>query len=207
LPVCHREPELAFLGATRKRSHGSATALPLGDPARGAPCCSSGEPFAQGTSATAAEQHSGYVRLPDKRQAPPVCPLVTHKLRFPPPERGSRSTCSKVKERSKTWLTSDKLRDGMKVLEGRCASESFHSAPWCTEYTGERLKSLYANARGVQNEQEEPEALAQSQSYDIIGLSETCWDESCDWSALIDSYRREGERGRAGETAEWQCSM
>ena len=85
LPVCHREPELAFLGATHKPSPGNPTALPLGNPARGAPRCLSGEPFAMGTSATAAERCSGYIRLLDKHQAPSACPLVTHKLRFPPP--------------------------------------------------------------------------------------------------------------------------
>jgi len=58
----------------------------------------------------------------------------------------------------------------MKTLEGLCATESFHSVPRCTEYAGAHWKSLYANARGVRNGQEEPEALAQSQSYNITGM-------------------------------------
>ena len=67
----------------------------------------------------------------------------------------------------------------MPMFEGRCASEVLQSAPLCAEYTGAHLKCLYTNARSMRNKQEELEALAQSQSYDIIGLSETWWEESC----------------------------
>ncbi|GAB0209536.1 hypothetical protein GRJ2_003419300 [Grus japonensis] len=36
------------------------------------------------------------------------------------------------------------------------------------------------------NKQEELEALAQSQSYNIIGTRKTWWDESCDWGAMME---------------------
>ena len=53
----------------------------------------------------------------------------------------------------------------------------------------------------MRSKQEELEALAQSQSYDNVGLSETWWEESCEWSAVMDGYRlfrrdRQGRRGR-----------
>ncbi|KAJ7398093.1 mitochondrial fission process protein 1 [Pitangus sulphuratus] len=53
----------------------------------------------------------------------------------------------------------------------------------------------------MRNKQEELKALAQSQGFGIIGISEPRWDESCDWSALLDGYRlfrrdRQGRRGR-----------
>ena len=53
----------------------------------------------------------------------------------------------------------------------------------------------------MRNKQEGLEALAQSQSYDIIGIRETWWDESCDWCAVMDGYRlfrrdRQGTQGR-----------
>ncbi|KAJ7407222.1 hypothetical protein BTVI_63707 [Pitangus sulphuratus] len=37
--------------------------------------------------------------------------------------------------------------------------------------------------------------------FDIIGISETWWNETCDWSALLDSYRlfRRDRQGRRGE--------
>ncbi|KAJ7413848.1 mitochondrial fission process protein 1 [Pitangus sulphuratus] len=41
----------------------------------------------------------------------------------------------------------------------------------------------------MKNKEEELEALARSQRFDIIGISETWWDEFCDWSALLDGYR------------------
>lgn len=36
---------------------------------------------------------------------------------------------------------------------------------------------------------DELEVLAQSHSYDIIGISETWWDESCGLCFTIDGYR------------------
>ncbi|KAM7077755.1 LOW QUALITY PROTEIN: tetratricopeptide repeat protein 33-like [Ciconia maguari] len=88
----------------------------------------------------------------------------------------------------------------MPMFEGRCASEVLQSVPRCAEYTGAHLKCLYTNACSMRNKQEELEALAQSQSYDIIGISETWWDESCDWGAMMDGYRlfRRDRQGRRG---------
>ena len=42
--------------------------------------------------------------------------------------------------------------------------------------------------------------MAQSQSNDIPGLRDTCWEEPCDWSAVMDPSRlfrreRQGRRG------------
>ena len=47
---------------------------------------------------------------------------------------------------------------------------------------------------------DELEVLAQSRNYDIIGISETWWDESCDWGVAIDGYRlfRRDRQGRRG---------
>ncbi|KAJ7426117.1 mitochondrial fission process protein 1 [Willisornis vidua] len=51
------------------------------------------------------------------------------------------------------------------------------------------------------NKQKESKALAPSQRFDIIGLRGNWWDETCDWSALLDGYSlfrrdRQGRRGR-----------
>ncbi|GAB0205531.1 hypothetical protein GRJ2_003018700 [Grus japonensis] len=53
----------------------------------------------------------------------------------------------------------------------------------------------------MRNKQEELEALAQSQSYDSVGRSETWWEEPCDWSAVMDGYRlfRRDRKGRRGQ--------
>ncbi|GAB0190604.1 hypothetical protein GRJ2_001525700 [Grus japonensis] len=62
------------------------------------------------------------------------------------------------------------------------------------------LKCSYANARSMRNKQEELEALAQSQCYDIIGISETWWEECCELCAVMDGYRlfRRDRQGRRG---------
>ncbi|GAB0208591.1 hypothetical protein GRJ2_003324800 [Grus japonensis] len=63
------------------------------------------------------------------------------------------------------------------------------------------LKGIYANARSLGNKQEELELRAQSESYDIIGITETWWDNSHDWRTTMDGYRlfhkdRQGRRER-----------
>ena len=42
--------------------------------------------------------------------------------------------------------------------------------------------------------------MAQSRRYDAIGISETWWDESWDWYAMLDGYRlfRRDRQGRRG---------
>ena len=105
-------------------------------------------------------------------------------------------------EKDKFRLTSDKLWDGM-TFEGQY-SAGLHSAQQCSEYTGVHLKYLYTNARSMRNNQEELETLAQSQSYDIIGISEIWWEEPCDWSTMMDGYtlsRRDRQGRQGGEVA------
>ncbi|KAJ7423507.1 mitochondrial fission process protein 1 [Pitangus sulphuratus] len=69
-------------------------------------------------------------------------------------------------------------------------------------YKAPHLKCLYTSACSMRNKQEELGTLAQSQRFDIIIIiSETWWDESCDWSALLNGYTlfrrdRQGRKGR-----------
>ncbi|KAJ7410341.1 adaptin ear-binding coat-associated protein 1 [Willisornis vidua] len=55
------------------------------------------------------------------------------------------------------------------------------------------------------NKQEKLEALAQSQRFDITGISEAWWDETCDWSALLDRYKL-FRRDSKGERA-WRMAL
>jgi len=50
------------------------------------------------------------------------------------------------------------------------------------------------------NKQEELEATVLLESYDLIAITETWWDESHDWSVAIDGYRlfRRDRQGRRG---------
>ncbi|KAK4831293.1 hypothetical protein QYF61_016763 [Mycteria americana] len=50
------------------------------------------------------------------------------------------------------------------------------------------------------NEQEELEACAHLQGYDLLGIMETWWDGSCDWSVGTKGYRlfRKDRQGRRG---------
>lgn len=85
----------------------------------------------------------------------------------------------------------------MTKSEGLYASEVLQSALQGDGYNEAYLKCFYANAHSMTREQEELEALTQSQSYDIIGISKTWWKESCDCCVPMDSYRlfKMGRRG------------
>lgn len=54
----------------------------------------------------------------------------------------------------------------------------------------------------MRNKQEELEILAQSKSYDIIGITITWLQESCDWCVIMEDYRlfRKDGQGRRGTT-------
>lgn len=59
----------------------------------------------------------------------------------------------------------------------------------------------------MKDKQEELKGLAQSQRFGLSGKTETCSDESCDWSAPLDCYRlfrrdKQGRRGTAEEGEE-----
>ena len=51
-----------------------------------------------------------------------------------------------------------------------------------------QLRCLYTNAHSMGNKQEELEAIVQSESYDIVAITETWWNDSHSWSAVMDGY-------------------
>ncbi|XP_051640625.1 uncharacterized protein LOC127469851 [Manacus candei] len=59
---------------------------------------------------------------------------------------------------------------------------------------------MYTNARSMGNKQEELEAIVQQESYDVVAITETWWDDSHDWSAAMDGYKlfRRDRQGRRG---------
>ena len=63
-----------------------------------------------------------------------------------------------------------------------------------------QLKCIYTNARSMGNKQEELEAFVQQDSYDLVTITETWWDDSHDWSAAMDGYKlfRRDRQGRRG---------
>ncbi|XP_073188209.1 uncharacterized protein [Lepidochelys kempii] len=62
------------------------------------------------------------------------------------------------------------------------------------------LKCLYTNAQSLGNKQGELEVLVMSRNYDVIGITETWWDNSYDWSTVMDGYKlfRKDRQGRKG---------
>ncbi|GAB0183989.1 hypothetical protein GRJ2_000864200 [Grus japonensis] len=54
------------------------------------------------------------------------------------------------------------------------------------------------------NKHEELEAIVQQDSYDLVAITETWWDDSHDWSAAMDGYklfRGDGQGRRGGGAA------
>ncbi|KAK4811010.1 hypothetical protein QYF61_015714 [Mycteria americana] len=67
-------------------------------------------------------------------------------------------------------------------------------------WTAAQLKCLYTNARSMGNKQEELEAIVHQENYDMVAIMETWWDDSHNWSAVMDGYKlfRRDRRGRRG---------
>ncbi|GAB0207545.1 hypothetical protein GRJ2_003220200 [Grus japonensis] len=63
-----------------------------------------------------------------------------------------------------------------------------------------QLKCIYTNACSMGNKQKELEAIMQQDSYDLVAITETWWDDSRDWSAAMDGYKlfRRDRQGRRG---------
>ncbi|KAK4806872.1 hypothetical protein QYF61_012593 [Mycteria americana] len=62
------------------------------------------------------------------------------------------------------------------------------------------LKCMYSDIHSLGNKQEELELCAQPESYDVIGITETWWENSHDWKTTMDGYKlfwkdRKGRRG------------
>ncbi|GAB0203326.1 hypothetical protein GRJ2_002798200 [Grus japonensis] len=66
--------------------------------------------------------------------------------------------------------------------------------------SGVQVKCLYANAWSMGNKQEELETCAHLPGYDLIGITETWWDSSYDWSVGMEGHRlfRKDRQGRRG---------
>lgn len=87
----------------------------------------------------------------------------------------------------------------MALPEGGNTIGNIYTALGSTEGSGAYLKCLYTDARSMRNTQDEPEALVSSQNYNIIGISETQWNESHEWSARLEGYRLLWRDSKAGE--------
>ncbi|PKU43996.1 rna-directed dna polymerase from mobile element jockey-like [Limosa lapponica baueri] len=86
---------------------------------------------------------------------------------------------------------------GMLPPEGGNDNGNIYAASGSLEGSGTYLKCLYTNTCSMRNKQDELDALVSSQSYDIIDVSETWWNESHNWSVGMERYRlfrRDGQR-------------
>ncbi|GAB0207210.1 hypothetical protein GRJ2_003186600 [Grus japonensis] len=66
------------------------------------------------------------------------------------------------------------------------------------------LKCLYTNTCSMGNKQEELEVCVQLQGHDLIAITETWWDSSHDWNAVMDGYilfRKDRPARRGGGVA------
>lgn len=84
--------------------------------------------------------------------------------------------------------------------EGGNASGNISTATGSMESSGAHLKCLYRNETNMRKKQNELEVLESSQSYNIIGIGESWWNESHDWSPGMEVYwlfvrDRQGSQG------------
>ena len=66
---------------------------------------------------------------------------------------------------------------------------------------------MSTNARSLGNKQEELALCAHSEGYDIIGVTETWWDNSNDWGITMGSYRLFVKTDRVEEVEELHSTL
>jgi len=52
-----------------------------------------------------------------------------------------------------------------------------------------KLKCVFTNSRSTGSKQEELEAIIQQDGYDLVAITETRWDNSHDWNAVMNGHR------------------
>jgi len=71
------------------------------------------------------------------------------------------------------------------------------------------LKCLCTNAHSIGNKQEELEICVWLQGFDLIAITEICWDSSHDWNIVMDGYTffKKDSPGRLSGGSWWICSL
>ncbi|PKU44320.1 rna-directed dna polymerase from mobile element jockey-like [Limosa lapponica baueri] len=116
--------------------------------------------------------------------------------RIPKGEKGTRPGVNKVHGQSlklEVKEEGDKTRPISNELGGK--------GPRMRLKSGAQLKCIYANTCSMGNKQEELEAIVWQDSYDVVAITETWWDNGHDWNAAMNGYKllrrnRQGRRGR-----------
>jgi len=111
---------------------------------------------------------------------------------------GKVTKLESVEEGDTNGIAEGKPSVDMASPEGASASGNMDATLRSTEGLGAYPKCLYSSGRSIRNKQDEPKALVSSQSFGIIGVSETPWNESHDWGAGTEGHRlfRRGGQGR-----------
>jgi len=91
---------------------------------------------------------------------------------------GKSSLATSQIEKQKT----NNLKGGYGYSRSSCTPPGKHACSITS------LKCLYTNACSMGNKQEELEVCVWSQGHNLIAVTETWWDSSHDWNAVMDGY-------------------
>jgi len=94
----------------------------------------------------------------------------------------SSDKCSSVTSQAEKQKTNN-------LKAGHGHGSSSYTPPAKPACSSSSLKCLYTNAHSMGNKQEELEICVWSQGHNLIAITETWWDSSHDWNAVIDGYR------------------
>ena len=97
-------------------------------------------------------------------------------------------SCVLVKEEDDSSFCRKNTRVGVRLVAMKTPEYGHEGIRATATQKEAQFRCFYTNARSMGNKQEELEAIVQLESYDTVAITETWWNDSDSWSAVMDDY-------------------
>ena len=97
-------------------------------------------------------------------------------------------SCVLVKEEEDSPFCRKNMRVGGRLVAMETPEYDHEGIRTTATQKEAQLRCFYTNAHSMGNKEEELETIVWSESYDTVTITETWWNDSHSWSAVMDDY-------------------
>ena len=97
-------------------------------------------------------------------------------------------SCVLVKEEDDSSFCRKNTRVGVRLVAMKTPEYGHEGIRATATQKEAQFRCFYTNTCSMGNKQEELEAIVQLESYDTVAITETWWNDSHSWSAVMDDY-------------------